>query len=81
MTWRTVILTNNSKLSLRLNHLVVKTDEIITIPLSEIGHVVIENPNIIMTGHILNALSKFKITTIICDERHIPYSQINLWAF
>lgn len=78
MTWRTVILTKDSKISLRLNHLVVKTDNVTTIPLSEIGQLVIENPNIVMTGHILNALSKYKITTIICDERHIPYAHINL---
>src|SRR5690625_6381395 len=31
-----------------------------------------------MTGHILNALSKYKITTIICDERHLSYAQVNL---
>lgn len=78
MTWRTVLLTKDSKLSLRLNHLVVKSDEVVTIPLSEIGQVVIENPNIVMTGHILNALSKHKITTIICNERYIPYSHLNL---
>lgn len=78
MTWRTVVLTKDCKLSLRMNHLVVKSDEVTTIPLSEIGQVIIDNPNIVMTGHILNALSKHKITTIISNERHIPYSQINL---
>jgi len=78
MTWRTVLLTENSKISLRLNHLVVQSDEVVTIPLNEIGHVVIENPSIVMTGHILNALSKHKITTIICDTKYMPYSHLNL---
>src|SRR5690625_1490930 len=78
MTWRTVVLMKNSKLSLRLNHLVIKNDTVTTIPLSEIGQVVIDNPNIVMTGHILNALSKHKIMTIICDEKHLPFSQLNL---
>lgn len=78
MTWRTIILTKDSKLSLRMNHLVVKSDTTTTIPISEIGQVIIENPNITMTGHILNALSQAKVTVILCDERHMPFSQLNL---
>lgn len=77
MTWRTVVLTKDSKLSLRLDHLVITSDEVVTIPLSEIGQVVIENPNIVMTGHILNALSKYKITTILCDK-YLPCTHFNL---
>lgn len=78
MTWRTVVLTKDSKISLRLNHLVITGEGITTIPLSEIGQVVIDNPNIVMTGHILNALSKNKITTIICNDKHMPFSHLNL---
>ena len=78
MTWRTIVLTKDCKISLRLNHLVITSDEITTIPLSEIGQVVIENPNSVMTGHILNGLSKHKIMTIICNEKHMPFSHINL---
>lgn len=78
MTWRTVVLTKDSKISLRLNHLVVTSDETIIVPLEEIGQVIIENPNIVMTGHLLNALSGSKITTIICDDKHMPHTHLNL---
>lgn len=78
MSWRTIVLTKDSKISLRLKHLVIMNEETITVPLSEIGHLVIENPNIVMTGHILNALSTYKITTIICDTNHLPMTQLNL---
>src|SRR5690625_4033899 len=78
MTWRTIVLTKDAKLSLRMNHLVIKSDDVITVPLIEIGQLVIENPNIVMTGHIINALSKHKIMTLICNEKHHPYSHINL---
>lgn len=78
MTWRTIVLTKDCKIHLRLNHLVVSGEDVVTIPLSEIGQVIIENPNIVMTGHILNGLSKHKIMTIICNEKHMPYSHINL---
>lgn len=78
MTWRTVILSNDAKISLRMNHLVVSSEKTTTIPLEEISVVVIENPNIVMTGHLLNALSQYKVTTIICDAHHLPYAQVNL---
>lgn len=78
LSWRTVVLTKDSKISLRLNHLVVKNETITRIPLTEIGQLIIDNPNIVMTGHILNALSKHKIMAIICDEKHLPNSQLNL---
>lgn len=78
MSWRTIVLSSDSKISLRLKHLVITNKETTTVPLSEIGHLVIENPNIVMTGHILNALSTYKITTIICDMSHMPITQLNL---
>jgi CRISPR-associated protein Cas1 len=78
MSWRTVVLTKDSKISLRLKHLVITSDDTVTIPLSEIGQLVIENPNIVMTGHILNALSKSKIVVIICNTSHLPMAQVNL---
>lgn len=72
MTWRTIILSRESKVSLRLNHLVVAAEEVVKVPLTEIGMVIVENPNIVLTGHIINALSENKITTIICNQKHIP---------
>jgi len=79
MTWRTILLSSDSKISLRLNHLVVQqADQVVTVPLREIGNIVVENPNIVMTGHILNALSENKITTIFCDNRHMPQPKLNL---
>lgn len=78
MTWRTVVLTKDSKISLRMNHLVIKNDSLTKISLEEIGQLVIENPNIVMTGHLLNALAEKKIMTIFCNQHHLPYSQLNL---
>lgn len=78
MSWRTIVLTKDSKISLRLKHLVVTGEETVTFPLSEIGQLIIENPNITMTGHILNALSKYKIATILCSTEHMPMTQLNL---
>lgn len=72
MSWRTVILSNESKVSLRMNHLIVAGETIATIPLDELGVLLIENPNITLTGHVVNTLADKKVTTIICDKKHYP---------
>lgn len=74
MSFRTVIITKESKLSLRMNHLIVKGDELYKIPLQEILCLVIENPSVSITGHLLNALSENKIITLLCDKKHLPSS-------
>lgn len=76
MSFRTVVLSKDSKISLRMNHLVVQSDKLNHIPLSEIGVLLIENPNITMSGHIINALSNNKILSIVCDKKHIPCTSI-----
>lgn len=72
LTWRTVILTKEAKLSLRMQHLVITNEEVVRIPLVELGLLIIENPNIIVTMHLLNALVDNKTTVIICDQAHNP---------
>ncbi|TDM12136.1 type II CRISPR-associated endonuclease Cas1 [Macrococcus lamae] len=72
MSFRTVVITKESKLSLRMNHLVVKSDTLAQIPIGEISCLIIENPNIIITGHLMNALTENKIMTIICGKNHLP---------
>lgn len=76
MGWRTVILTKESKLSLRMNHLVVASDETKTIFLEEINSLIIENPSISITGHVMNALVEAKIHVILCDKSHLPMTNI-----
>lgn len=72
MSFRTVVITKESKLSLRMNHLIVKSDTIVQVPIGEISCLIIENPNIIITGHLINALTENKIMTIVCGKNHLP---------
>ncbi|WP_086428211.1 type II CRISPR-associated endonuclease Cas1 [Staphylococcus cornubiensis] len=74
MSFRTVIITKESKLSLRMNQLIVKNENLSRIPLNEILCLVIEHPNVSMTGHLMNALSDRKIVTILCNTKHLPNS-------
>lgn len=76
MGWRTVILTKEAKLSLRMNHLVIAGEETQTIPLDELNSLIIENPSISLTGHLINSLTNAKIHLILCDQKHLPTTSI-----
>lgn len=77
MSWRTVILSKEAKLSLRLEHLIISGETVNRIPLDEIGFLLIENPNIQLTGHLINALSEQRIVTLICDSKMKPATVMN----
>ncbi|STY74882.1 CRISPR-associated endonuclease Cas1, subtype II/NMENI [Macrococcoides caseolyticum] len=72
MSFRTIVITKESKLSLRMNHLVVKSETHTQVPIGEISCLIIENPNISITGHLMNALTENKIMTIVCGKDHLP---------
>ncbi|WP_238989554.1 type II CRISPR-associated endonuclease Cas1 [Staphylococcus sp. MI 10-1553] len=55
-----------------MNQLIVKGENLSRIPLNEILCLVIEHPNVSMTGHLMNALSDQKIVTILCNTKHLP---------
>lgn len=77
MSWRTVILSKEAKLSLRMEHLIISGETVNRIPLEEIGFMLIENPNIQLTGHLINALSEHRIVTLICDAKMKPATVVN----
>lgn len=76
MTWRTVVISSNCKLDLRLNYLVIRTDEIRKVHLSEIAVLMVESTAVSMTAMLLCELTKRKIKVIFCDEKHNPYGEL-----
>lgn len=76
MTWRIVLITSASKLDLKLNHLVIRGEELRRIHLSEIATLVLENTAISMTAALLCEMSKRNIKVIFCDERRNPYGEL-----
>ncbi|MGL4662629.1 MAG: type II CRISPR-associated endonuclease Cas1 [Culicoidibacterales bacterium] len=77
MGWRTVIIRNEAKLSLRLNHLIVKSEQLTQIPIDDISMLLIENQACLITGPLLNALSEAKVSVVLCNEEHQPTTIIN----
>lgn len=72
MAWRTIIIENPAKLSLKDNKLIIAQKDQVALPLEDIDSLVIDNYQVVMTANILAALASFGVNTAICDGRHLP---------
>ena len=76
MSWRTVVISSRAKLDLKLGYLVVRTEEIKKIHLSEISVLLIESTAVSLTASLLNELAEHKIKVIFCDKKRNPQSEL-----
>lgn len=73
MSYRIVFIENESRLSLKLNNLVINKGEgDIWIPLSDISMVVIDNLNITITARMMSVFAENNIGLIFTDAAHMP---------
>lgn len=72
MGWRTVVINKNCKLSYKNDYLIIRSEDLKMIHLSEINTIIIENAMASITSYLINELSNKKIKLIICDEKHNP---------
>ena len=77
MSFRTVVITNKSKLNYKNRFLVVKKDlEEQYIHLSEIDTLIIDSISVSISSYLLKELCDYKINIIFCDEKHNPYGEL-----
>lgn len=76
MSWRTVIISNQSKLDYKMGYLVVRGIETRRIHIGEILNLVIENPAVSMTGCLIEVLVEKKIKVIFCDSKRNPTAEL-----
>ncbi|MEG0291329.1 MAG: type II CRISPR-associated endonuclease Cas1 [Anaerovoracaceae bacterium] len=76
MSWRTVVITQRAKLDFKLGYMVIRTDEIKKVHLSEINILIVESTAVSITGVLLTELTKRKIKVIFCDEKRNPSSTL-----
>ena len=77
MSFRTVVITKQSKLNYKNRFLVVKQeDDEKYIHLSEIDTLIIDSISVSISTYLLKELSDNKINTIFCDEKHNPFGEI-----
>lgn len=72
MGWRTVVVNRNCKLSYKNDYLVIRSEELQMIHLSEIDTIIVENGMVSITSYLINELAQNKIKIIFCDEKHNP---------
>ncbi len=76
MGWRTVIVSKNCKLSYKNDYLIIRSDSLKMIHLSEINMIIIENGMVSITSYLISELANKKIKVIFCDEKHNPSCEI-----
>lgn len=76
MSWRIIVISKRAKLDYQLGFMVVRSNEITKIHLSEISTVMIESTAVSLTTSLLSELSKRKIKVIFCDEKRNPSSEL-----
>lgn len=77
MSFRTVVITRQSKISYKNRFLVVKKeDEEKYIHLSEIDTIIVDSISVSLTSYLLKELSDNKINIIFCDDKHNPFGEL-----
>lgn len=77
MSFRTVIITRQSKISYKNRFLVVKQEnDEKYIHLSEIDTIIVDSISVSISAYLLKELADNKINIIFCDEKHNPFGEV-----
>lgn len=76
MGWRTIVINRNCKLSYKNDYLVIRSETLQMIHLSEINIIIIENGMVSITSYLINELINNKIKIIFCNEEHNPSGEV-----
>ena len=78
MSFRTVVITKQSKLSYKNRYLAVRSElEENYIHLSEIDTIIVDSIAVSISSYLLKELADNKINIIFCDEKHNPFGELN----
>lgn len=76
MTWRSILIQNSGKLSLKNQQLFIQQkEEEYTVPLEDIAVIMIESKEVVITAPLLSALAVRGISLLTCDEQFLPCGQ------
>lgn len=80
MSFRTVVITRQSKISYKNRFMVVKNEsEEKLIHLSEIDTIIVDSINVSISAYLLKELSDNKINVIFCDDKHNPFGELTYY--
>ena len=72
MSWRSVMITQPTKLSVQNRQLKITQDEEWNIPLEDISSIVFETPQISISAKAMSMIADNKIVLYSCDDKHLP---------
>ena len=77
MSFRTIVITKQSKISYKNRFLVVKQEmDEKYVHLSEIDTIIVDSISVSISAYLLKELSDNKINIIFCDEKHNPFGEL-----
>lgn len=80
MSFRTVVISKQSKLSYKNRFLVIKQEnDEKYIHLSEIDTIIVDSISVSISSYLLKELSDNKINIIFCDEKHNPFGEVKYY--
>ena len=72
MSWKSVMITQPTKLSVKNRQLKITQDEEWSIPMEDISSIVLETPQISISSKVMSLIADNKIVMYSCDDKHIP---------
>ena len=72
MAWRTVVISNPARLKVENDQLVIVQGEAVRLPLEDIGALLLETPEVLLTSALLDRLAEHDVMLVVCDRRHLP---------
>lgn len=72
MSWRSVIITQPTKLSIKNRQLQITQDENFSMPLEDVSTIVLETPQINLSSKAISMMADNKIVMYSCDDKHLP---------
>ena len=74
MSWRSLVISRPSRVSIKNNQLVIEQEEAVSMPIEDIASIVIESPQVVITVKALDLLSNNGTIIYICNDKHTPSS-------
>ena len=76
MSWRTIVISERSKLDFKMNYMVVRDTETTRFFIDEIAVLVIESQSVSMTAYLLAKLTERNVKIIFCGDDHTAQMEV-----
>ncbi len=72
MAWRVIVIGSPAQLSVRNRQLVISQEQDVSIPIEDMGALIIENLQVQMSGRLMKEMAAYNVAVFVCDEKHLP---------